>query len=150
MSILAGASMLRCAAFREVGGFSPRLVLGGEEELLAADLAARGWVLCYLPGATLHHQASALRDPTRRRWLGIRNTLWFTWLRRPPAAALRRTAELAASVPRDTVSASAFWAAAGGLPWVLRERQPLPPSVEASIRLLDEPRRRSAARRYVG
>ena len=83
-------------------------VLGGEEELLAADLAARGWVLCYLPGATLHHQASALRDPTRRRWLGIRNTLWFTWLRRPPAAALRRTAELAASVPRDTVSASAL------------------------------------------
>ena len=49
MSILAGASMLRCDAFREVGGFSPRLVLGGEEELLAADLAARGWVLCYLP-----------------------------------------------------------------------------------------------------
>jgi hypothetical protein len=63
---------------------------------------------------------------------------------------LRRTVELAASVPRDTVSASAFWAAAGGLPWVLRERQPLPPSVEASIRLLDEPRRRSAARQYVG
>jgi GT2 family glycosyltransferase len=150
MSILAGASVLRCDAFREVGGFSPRLFLGGEEELLAADLAARGWVLCYLPGATLHHQASTLRDPTRRRWLGIRNTLWFTWLRRPPAAALRRTAELAASVPRDTVSASAFCAAAGGLPWVLRERKPLPPSVEASIRLLDEPRRHSAARQYVG
>jgi GT2 family glycosyltransferase len=150
MSIMAGASVLRCDAFREVGGFSPRLFLGGEEELLAADLAARGYILCYLPGATLHHQASTLRDPTRRRWLGIRNTLWFTWLRRPPAAALLRTAALAASVPRDTVSASAFWAAAGGLPWVLRERRPLPPSVEASIRLLDEPRRRSAARQYVG
>ncbi len=150
MSILAGASVLRCDAFREAGGFSPRLFLGGEEELLAADLAAHGWVLCYLPGATLHHQASALRDPTRRRWLGIRNTLWFTWLRRPPAAALRRTAELAASVPRDTVSASAFAAAAAGLPWVLRERRTVPPSVEASIRLLDEPRRQSAARQYVG
>ena len=123
MSILAGASVLRCDAFREVGGFSWRLFLGGEEELLAADLVARGWVLCYLPGATLHHQASTLRDPTRRRWLGIRNTLWFTWLRRPPVAALRRTAELAASVPRDTVSASAFAAAAGGLPWVLRRAQ---------------------------
>lgn len=150
MSILAGASMVRCDAFREVGGFSPRLWLGGEEELLAADLAARGYVLCYLPAATLHHQASTLRDPARRRWLGIRNTLWFTWLRRPPGAALRRTAELAASVPRDLVSVSAFCAAAGGLPWVLRERQPLPPSVEASIRLLDEPRRQSTARQYVG
>ena len=97
MSILAGASVLRCDAFREVGGFSPRLWLGGEEELLAADLAARGYVLCYLPGATLHHQASTLRDPTRRRWLGIRNTLWFTWLRRPPgggAAPDRRARRL--------------------------------------------------------
>ncbi len=150
MSIMAGASMLRCDAFRAVGGFSPRLFLGGEEELLAADLVARGYLLCYLPGATVHHQASELRDPTRRRWLGIRNTLWFTWLRRPPAAAVRRTVELAATVPRDGVSARAFGAALAGLPWVLREREPVPPRVETWIRLLDEPRRNSAARQYVG
>ncbi len=150
MSVMAGASILRCAAFRAVGGFSPRLFLGGEEELLAADLIARGYLLCYLPSAVLHHQASTVRDPTRRRWLGIRNTLWFTWLRRPPGAALRRTAELAGSVPRDRVSASAFGAALAGLPWVLRERRPLPPRAEAWLRLLDEPRRASAARRYIG
>lgn len=150
MSVMAGASVLRCTAFREVGGFSPRLFLGGEEELLVADLIARGYLLCYLSSAVLHHQASTLRDPTRRRCLGIRNTLWFTWLRRPPGAALRRTAELAGSVPRDLASARAFGAALAGLPWVLRERQPLPPRVEAWLRLLDEPRRQSAARRYVG
>jgi GT2 family glycosyltransferase len=150
MSVMAGASMLRCAAFREVGGFSARLFLGGEEELLAADLVTRGYLLCYLPGAVLHHQASTVRDPARRRWLGIRNTLWFTWLRRPPAAALRRTLELAGAVPRDLVSARAFGAAVAGLPWVLRARQPVPPRVEAWLRLLDEPRRNSAARRYVG
>jgi GT2 family glycosyltransferase len=150
MSFMAGAAMLRCAAFRAVGGFSARLFLGGEEELLAADLVARGHLLCYLPDAVLHHQASTVRDPAHRRWLGIRNTLWFTWLRRPPAAALRRTVELAAAVPRDLVSARAFGAALAGLPWVLRERQPLPPRVEAWQRLLDEPRRNSAARRYVG
>ena len=132
MSILAGASVLRCDAFRAVGGFSSRLFLGGEEELLAADLAARGWVLCYLPGATLHHQASTLRDPTRRRWLGIRNTLWFTWLRRPPAAALRRTAELAASVPRDTVSASAF-ARRGRRPALGPARAPAAAAVRGSL-----------------
>jgi hypothetical protein len=107
-------------------------------------------VLCYRPGATVHHQASVLRDPARRRWPGIRSTLWFTWLRRPAGAAVRRTAELAATVPRDGVSAGAFGAALAGLPWVLRERQPLPPRVEARIRMLDEPRRHSAARRYVG
>ena len=150
MSILAGASVLRCDAFRAVGGFSPRLWLGGEEELLAADLVSRGWLLCFLADAMVHHRASVLRDPARRRWLGIRNTLWFTWLRRPPTAALRRTAELAAAVPWDSVSAAAFGAALRGLPWVLRERQPLPEPVEAWMRLLEEPRRKSAARSYVG
>jgi GT2 family glycosyltransferase len=150
ISIMAGASMLRCDAFRAVSGFSPRLWLGGEEELLATDLAARGYLLCYLPQAVVSHQASTLRDSSRRRWLGIRNTLWFTWLRRPLRAALWRTAELAVTVPRDGVSASAFGAALGGLPWVLREREPVPPEVETWIRLVDEPRRRSAARRYVG
>jgi GT2 family glycosyltransferase len=150
LSIMAGASVLRADAFRAVGGFSPRLWLGGEEELLCADLVSRGFWLCYLPAATVHHQASVLRDPARRRLLGIRNTLWFTWLRRPAPSALRRTAELAATVPRDATSAAAFAAALRGLPWVLRERRPVPPAVEASIQLLDQPRRASPARRYVG
>jgi GT2 family glycosyltransferase len=150
LSIMAGASVLRAQAFREAGGFSPRLWLGGEEELLCADLVARGHWLCYLPAAIVHHQASTLRDPARRRGLGIRNTLWFTWLRRPAVPALRRTAELAGSVPRDLTSAAAFGAALCGLPWVLRERRPVPPRVEAWIELLDAPRRTSAARRYVG
>ena len=81
--------------------------------------------------------------------VGIRNTLWFTWLRRPAGAALRRTVQLAGTVPRDAVSARAFAAALAGLPWVLRERRPVPPPVESAIRLLDAPRRASSARRYV-
>jgi GT2 family glycosyltransferase len=150
MSFLAGASVLRVSAFRAVGGFSPRLWLGGEEELLAADLITAGHVLCYLPDAVVHHQPSTVRDPRRRRWLGIRNTLWFTWLRRPLPAALARTAELAATVPRDATSVAAFAAALGGLPWLLRARRPVPPAVEGMIRALDEPRRASRARHYVG
>ena len=150
LSIMAGASMLRARAFRAAGGFSPRLWLGGEEELLCADLVAGGHWLCYLPAAVVHHQASTLRDPARRRGLGIRNTLWFTWLRRPAGPAWRRTADLARTVPRDAASAAAFAAALRGLPWVLRERRPVPPRVEAWIQLLDAPRRDSAVRRYVG
>ena len=148
-SFLAGASVLRRDAFLEVGGFSDRLWLGGEEELMAGDLAAAGWELCYLPELTVHHQASRLRDRHRRRHDGIRNTLWTTWLRRPLRPALRRTVHLLRTVPRDRVTARALLAAARGLPWVLRERRVLPPQAEARFAALDEAQRRSTARRYV-
>jgi GT2 family glycosyltransferase len=148
-SFLAGASVVRRAAFDEVGGFSERLWLGGEEELMAGDLAAAGWELCYLEQLAVHHQASRARDPHRRRHDGIRNTLWTTWLRRPLRPALRRTAHLLRTVPRDRVTARALGAALRGLPWVLRERQVLPPHAEARFAALEEAQRRSTARRYV-
>ena len=148
-SFLAGASVLRAEAFREAGGFSPRLWLGGEEELLSADLMTRGWYLCYAEDVVAHHAPSALREPHVRRRHGIRNTLWFTWLRRPPRSALRRTGRLLLTVPRDKITAMALAEAVAGLPWVLRERRPVPSEVEARLRALEEPQRRSRARRYV-
>ena len=148
-SFLAGASVVRREAFAEVGGFSERLWLGGEEELLAGDLAAAGWELCYLPQLTVHHQASRARDPHRRRRDGIRNTLWTTWLRRPVRPALRRTAHLLLTLPRDRVTAQGLVAAVRGAPWVLRERRVLPPHAEARFAALDAAQRRSTARRYV-
>jgi GT2 family glycosyltransferase len=57
-SFLAGASVVRRSAFLDAGGFSPRLWLGGEEELLATDLLSAGWELCYLDDLVVHHQAS--------------------------------------------------------------------------------------------
>ncbi|MCD2261163.1 glycosyltransferase [Dietzia aurantiaca] len=147
-SFLAGASIIRRAAYREVGGFHERLWLGGEEELMAADLASAGWELCYLEDLLVHHQASVLRDPHLRRRHGIRNTLWFTWLRRPLRAALRRTRDVLASAPRDRVTVAGVCDAVRGLPWVLRERRPLSPSVEARFRALEASQRESTARRY--
>ncbi|MCC9305910.1 glycosyltransferase [Kitasatospora sp. RB6PN24] len=149
-SFLAGATVIRSSAFRTAGGFSPRLWLGGEEELLAADLAATGWWLVYADELAVHHRPSALRDPTLRRRHGIRNTLWFSWLRRPVGRALLRTAWLACTVPRDAVSARAFADALAGLPWVLRERRQVPARVERGLRLLERPQRASRARRYIG
>ena len=148
-SFLAGASVLRRAAFAEVGGFSARLWLGGEEELMAGDLAAAGWELCYLPQLTVHHRASRARDPHRRRRDGIRNTLWTTWLRRPLLPALRRTAHLLRTLPRDRVTAQGLLAAVRGIPWLVRERRVLPPHAEARFAALDAAQRRSTARRYV-
>ena len=150
LGVLAGASMFRVAAFRNVGGFSPRLWLGGEEELLALDLAAQGWWMCWAPDVVVEHAPSASRDPRRRRQLGIRNTLWTAWLRRPLPGALRRTGTLLRSVPRDRASVIAVGEALAGLGWVLRERRVIPPEVEHGLRLLEEPQRRSQARRYVG
>jgi GT2 family glycosyltransferase len=148
-SFLAGASVLRREAFDEVGGFSERLWLGGEEELMAGDLAAAGWELCYLPALTVHHQASTARDPHRRRQDGIRNTLWTTWLRRPLRPAVRRTVHLLRTVPRDRVTARGLLAAVRGLPWVLRERRVLPAHAEVRFTALEDAQRRSTARRYV-
>jgi N-acetylglucosaminyl-diphospho-decaprenol L-rhamnosyltransferase len=147
-SFLAGASVLRLEAFRAAGGFSERLWLGGEEELLAADLAAAGWELCYLEGLTVHHAASPARDRSRRARDGVRNTLWFTWLRRRGAAVGRRSWTVLRSLPPTRDAWLGVLDAVRGLPWVLRERRPLPPAVEARFRALEESQRTSTARRY--
>ncbi|MET9800961.1 glycosyltransferase [Streptomyces sp. NPDC006368] len=149
-SFLAAATVLRADAFLAAGGFSERLWLGGEEELLATDLATQGWWLAYAPQLTVHHAPSKLRDSTLRRVHGLRNTLWFCWLRRPLGPALRRTLHLARTVPRDAASLRAFAEAVAGLPWVLRERRVVPPAVEARLGALARAQRESTARRYVG
>jgi hypothetical protein len=81
-SFPAGASVVRREAHPAAGGFSARLWLGGEEELLAPALARAGWHMSYVPDVPARHQASRLRDAHLRRRHGMRNTLWFTWLRR--------------------------------------------------------------------
>jgi GT2 family glycosyltransferase len=148
-SFLAGASAVRRDAFEKVGGFNARLWLGGEEELLATDLLTAGWEICYLDQLIVHHAASPVRDTIRRRRDGLRNTLWFTWLRRPLGPAVRRTVFLAVSAPRDRTSALAWWDAVRGLPWVLAHRRTRPRTVEGRLAPLDAAQRASTARRYV-
>jgi len=148
-SFLAAASVVRRDAFLAAGGFNTRLWLGGEEELLACDLLGAGWEICYLDHLVVHHRASAQRDAALRRRVGLRNTLWFTWLRRPIVPAVRRTVFLARTVPRDRVSVLGALDAIRGLPWVLANRRVRPPDVEARLRCLDAAQRSSAARRYI-
>jgi N-acetylglucosaminyl-diphospho-decaprenol L-rhamnosyltransferase len=149
LSFLAGVSTVRREAFLAAGGFSERLWLGGEEELLASDLARAGWHMAYVPSVVAHHHASRLRDPHLRRRHGIRNTLWFTWLRRPVPSALRRTVRLLRQLPRDAVSLGGVSEAVRGLPWVVRERRVVPADVERGYALLEEMQLTSKARRYV-
>ncbi|MGW4487337.1 glycosyltransferase family 2 protein [Amycolatopsis sp. NPDC004368] len=150
LGIMAGLTALRVDAFRQVGGFSPRMWLGGEEELFALDLSARGWWLCWAEDVVIHHAPSPLRDPRRRRRLGIRNTLWTLLLRRPWSAVVRRGADVLRSAPLDRATLAALAEVTRGLPWVLAERRVVPAGVEESLRLLEGPQRASKARRYVG
>lgn len=150
LGVMAGLSTFRVTAFRQVGGFSPRMWLGGEEELLALDLAAAGWRMCWAEDVVIHHEPSISRDSGERRRLGIRNTLWTLLLRRPIPVALVRAAEVVRSAPTDTTTARAVRDALGGLPWVLRQRKVVPEEVEFGLRLLRDSQRTSKARRYVG
>jgi len=132
LGFLAGASVVRREAVLAAGGFEPRLFLGGEEWLLAVDLAAAGWSLAYASEITAHHYPSPAREVGRRRVLLGRNLIWLAWLRRPVAVALRETARVLREAPgaRGAILREAL----RGLPWVLAERRPLPEKVERSLR----------------
>lgn len=149
MSFLAGASVVRRSAFLAAGGFEPYLLIGGEEELLASRLADGGWAMSYAPELEIHHRASALRDPHLRRQQGIRNTLWYTWLRRPLRSALHRSFGLLCDVPRDRVTLSALSETVGSLAWVLGNRHSVSTDTEINLRMLDQQQLASRARRYV-
>jgi GT2 family glycosyltransferase len=151
LSFVGCAVVLRRDAVLAAGGFSERLGVGGEEELLGWDLAALGWQLSYVADIRVHHHPPPSGPGGRpdRRALGIRNTLWTTWLRRPTPAAARRTLALLRRVPADRVTARALAGALAGAPWVLRERRVSPPEVEAMRRRLDDQQLRSRSRRYV-
>jgi N-acetylglucosaminyl-diphospho-decaprenol L-rhamnosyltransferase len=130
-SFLAGATVVRRDAFLDAGGFHPRFLIGAEEALLALDLMAAGWELVYDERLVVHHDpCSVSRDPCMRRRLVTRNRLWVTWLRRSFPAAFAYTARVGARALRDRDVRRAAAEAFFGLPWVLRERRPVPRSVE--------------------
>jgi GT2 family glycosyltransferase len=136
LGFIACGAVVRRAAFLEVGGFDIRLGVGGEEELLSVDLAARGWGLAYVEEVVAHHHPSPSRDPSARRRVQVRNALWSAWLRRRLGGAARQTAHLAALAMHQPGAWSGMLLALLGLPWVLRERRPVPRELEAELRTL--------------
>jgi GT2 family glycosyltransferase len=57
------AAVLRRTAFLDAGGFDDLLFFGGEESLLALDLAQAGWGLAYVDQVTACHAPSKRRPP---------------------------------------------------------------------------------------
>jgi GT2 family glycosyltransferase len=140
LGFLACAAIVRRSAYLEVGGFEPRVLIGGEEDLLAADLASAGWGLAYVHDVVAHHHPSTIRDARAVRRLGVRNALWFAWLRRPVSTATRQTLRVLGAVPRNPDARAGLVKAVQGLPWALRKRRVVPPHVESRLRTLDRER----------
>ncbi|MFI0235131.1 glycosyltransferase family 2 protein [Streptomyces sp. NPDC016845] len=139
LGFLACAAIARRRAFLDAGGYHRVLFFGGEETLLAYDLAARGWGVTYDPSVTAHHHP----DPGARLGRSTvqrRNALLTAWLRRPLSVALRSTAQLAGAAARgERDAATALKGVLARLPAALRDRDPLPARVEHAARLLDRP-----------
>lgn len=146
LSFMAGAVIIRAAAYHEAGGYDPRFFIGGEEETLAVKLAKLSWRMRYVPEVVMHHHPS-LANAAALRAFGMRNTLWNAWLHRPLSSALRWTAFTLADTPKNLDFFRGSRMFLGGLPWVLRERHPMSRELDRDLLILDA--RRFAARRPV-
>ncbi len=135
LGFVACGAVVRREAYLAVGGFHRCYGIGGEEALLAIDLAEAGWDLCYCDAVVAHHHpATGARDPRGRLRRQRRNDLWTLALRHDP----RRIALAAAAAARDPIGRRALWDAVRGLPWVARERRRVSPVVEHRLRLIDQ------------
>ncbi|OBA62461.1 transferase [Mycobacterium sp. 1100029.7] len=132
------SALVRKKAFESVGGFSPILHFRGEEDLLAWDLAAHGWDLCFCRALVAYHQPSPIRSPSQAQHARVlRNALLSACLRRPADRCIRAATDLLWSAIHDTAHAKALGEAIAALPTALRERTRLPAPVERSVRLLE-------------
>lgn len=149
IAFMAGAVVMRTAAYREAGGYEARLFLGAEELLLGLDLAARGWRMVYGPDVVTHHAPSAAgRDPRARTIVGARNRLWIAWMRLPASTAWRETGRWLRRGADSGVLGAVLRQALAGLPWALARRRVVPPRVDAMYRAVyleasDAPARRA-------
>ncbi|MGV9992295.1 glycosyltransferase family 2 protein [Streptomyces sp. NPDC003374] len=133
LGFLACACVTRRTAYLDAGGFHPVLFFGGEETLLAYDLAARGWGVTHCPEVVAHHHP-APTPRTGRPAVQRRNAVLTAWLRRPLPHALARTGALAADARHDPGARRALRETLTRLPGALAARRPLPPHVERAAR----------------
>ncbi|HZA12027.1 glycosyltransferase family 2 protein [Mycobacterium sp.] len=132
------SAMVRRSAFLAVGGFSAVLHFRGEEQLLALDLAAAGWDLCYCPNLVAFHRPSPRRaTPPVQRARVLRNDFLTSCMRRPPRACVSTSGELLRAAVRDAAHAKAAAEALIRLPAALRNRRRLAPELERKVRLLE-------------
>jgi GT2 family glycosyltransferase len=137
LGFVACGAVVRSEAFRQTSGFHSRFGVGGEETLLAIDLARRGWGLAYCDDVVAHHHPAAQGERPGRRARMVRNALWTTWLRRRRRKALAATGAALYAAAWDPAARAGLGAACAGLAWVLRERSPVALTLDANLSLLE-------------
>jgi N-acetylglucosaminyl-diphospho-decaprenol L-rhamnosyltransferase len=137
LGFLAGASIVRRDAYTEAGGFHRAFMIGGEEELLACDMTRAGWDVVYCADVVTWHMPSPQRNGADRRRVLSRNALWSAWLRQPAMRATRLTLRHGRVALSDPHTRAGVVDAVRGLPWVLRERRVVPPSLVAEYEVLE-------------
>ncbi|MEI2415168.1 glycosyltransferase [Orrella sp. JC864] len=146
---MAGACVMRTGLFLEVGGYHPRLFIGGEEALLALDAMQRGWRIHYAPALATCHRPSPRRDSALRRRMLARNAVWTAWLRLPAAQAWQATRRQLACAGGLAARMRLASDVLRGLPWLVRHRRVLDPAVLDKLRRVaagPRPRRRDSGR----
>ncbi|HWC11992.1 MAG TPA: glycosyltransferase family 2 protein [Acidimicrobiales bacterium] len=123
---LACAAVVRRTAYLEVGGYSEVVHFGGEEPLLALDLAAAGWEQCYAGDVVAHHHPSPAREEWPARWARYRrNDTLTAWMRLPLRRALAETGQLLAEAAREKAVRRELPHFARLLARAWRQRQPV-------------------------
>lgn len=142
LGFVACGAVVRRNAYLQVGGFHPVIGFGGEETVLAQDLAAAGWGLAYVDDVVAHHRPVPNRDRSDRPALLARNDLLSVWLRRPMRVALGRSLQSVRAAVRtdDAQARKVLLGAVRRLPGALRSRRVLSADVEQQIRLLEDNR----------
>ncbi|MDK3258795.1 glycosyltransferase family 2 protein [Blastococcus capsensis] len=140
LSYPAFATVVRRDAYLSVGGFSTLLFFGGEEHLLALDLAVAGWQQVYADDVVAWHDPAGPEVVSRERWaLQTRNDLLVDWLRRPLPVALAATGRLIRRAVSDPAARAAVRGWARRLPTALRQRRPVPADVERRFAAAQRP-----------
>jgi GT2 family glycosyltransferase len=136
LGFIACGAVVERAAFLAVGGFDARFGVGGEEALVAWDLADAGRRCVYAADVVAHHHPSPVRNRARRRQTVVRNQLWTTWLRRPLPSLARETMGCVAGAATDAPGRAGLREALAGLPGVRADRRVMTAEMDRALNRL--------------
>jgi GT2 family glycosyltransferase len=139
VGFMGGACIMRKDAYEEIGGYDPRIFMGGEEESLALEFLRAGWQLRYIPDVVMWHRPSQANAPFLRAH-GLRNALWSAWTYRRGLGIVSRTLFLLIDRQVDEHWWRGLRMAVAGVPRIVRSRRPVDAELERSLAVLDAER----------